>query len=91
MYFPGEQRFVVIGCSGQWQSPEQCDQILTRLDIVGLAGFDDRVKIGAGVYAADRIGEEPSFATDDEWPDRIFTGMVVDGPAAIVEMAPHLA
>jgi hypothetical protein len=45
------------------QPCEESAQIAIRLDAVGLAGFDERVKVRAGVRTGDRIGEQPALAT----------------------------
>ena len=46
---PRQERFVILGSLCQRQRLEQRRQIAIRIDAIGLAGLDQRVKVGAGV------------------------------------------
>ena len=67
-----EGRVVVAGCSER-QLREQPGQIAIRLDAIRLARLDERVQVGAGLRASNRIGEQPALAADGERSDRVFT------------------
>lgn len=65
---PGQQRLEIVGGGGAWQRPEEGYQVLVGVDAIGLAGFDERVEVGAGVGAAHRIGEEPIATLMESFP-----------------------
>jgi hypothetical protein len=46
-------------------------QVSVGLEGAGLGGLDEAVEVGAGVCAADGVGEEPVLAADDEGADRV--------------------
>ena len=64
---PGQQSLEVINGLRGGEFPEEADEVGVRIDAVGLAGFDDRVEIRAGVCTGDRIGEQPVAAADDQF------------------------
>jgi hypothetical protein len=47
----------VVGGFRVWKRLEQIDQILIDVDIIGLAGLDQRIQIGTGVRAGNRVTE----------------------------------
>lgn len=64
---------------------EQLHQIGVRLDVVGFAGFDERVEIGAGLGAGHRIAEQPVAATHHEGAYGIFAEIVIDRPVIVLD------
>lgn len=77
---------VVSGCSKR-QLREQPDEIAVWIDAIRLAGFDERVKIGAGLCTGNGICEQPAFAVHNEWPDRVFAELVGYGPVSVPDVA----
>ena len=63
-----------MGCG---KFAEQADEIGVGVDAVGLAGFDERIEVGAGVGTGDGVGEQPVAAADDEGADGVFAEVVV--------------
>ena len=87
---PREQRFEVHERFGARERGEDEAQVGVGLEGVGLGGFDEAVEVGAGVGAADGVGEEPVLAADDEGPDRVLDEIGVERDAAVVEDADEL-
>lgn len=55
---PRQQRDVVVNRLRQWKCPEQDEEKAIGLDAAGLDGFDERVEVGAGIGAGNRITEQ---------------------------------
>lgn len=64
---------------------EQCHQIGVGFDLVGFAGFDQRVEIGAGLGTGHGIAEQPVAATHHEGAYSILAEVVVDRPGAVLD------
>jgi hypothetical protein len=63
---PRQKRLEVLGGFCQGQFAAQVDEVGVGVDAVGLAGFDQRVQVGAG--APDGVGEQPVAATYGNCP-----------------------
>jgi hypothetical protein len=87
---PGQQRLVVLEARCLGQCGEQRAQVLVGLDGVGLGGFNQRVQIGTGGRTADGVGEQPVAPADDEGPDRVLAGVIIDWKAPIIDEAHKL-
>lgn len=65
-------------------------EVAIRLQAVGLGGFDQGIKIGAGFGPVHGVSKNPVFAPDDEGADSVFGEVVVKRLAAIVDEADEL-
>ena len=57
------------------------------LDAIGLAGFDERVEICAGMGTGHRVAEQPIAATDDKRAYGVFAEVVINRPGAVFNKA----
>ena len=72
---------------GGGQCPQHVAQPQIRLDVVGLGGFDQRIDERAGARTRLGVREEPRLPPNDEGPDGVFGGVVVDRQIAALEVA----
>ena len=87
---PRQERLVVIGGLGVGQCLEEGDQIRVGAYTVGLAGFKQRVEVGAGGSAADGVAEQSVAASDDERSDSVVAGVFRDRRGPVVEVTAQL-
>lgn len=57
------------------------------IDAVELGGFDQRQERSRAFPTFVATGEQPILATECDWPDRWFGGIVVDLDGAVVQEA----
>ena len=72
---------------GGGQCPQHVAQPQIRLDVVGFGGLDQRVDERTGTRAGLGVREEPRLPPNDEGPDGVFGGVVVDRQIAALEVA----
>ena len=89
-HLPGQERVVVFDGLRQRETVEQPSEVTIRVDAVGLAGFDQRIEIGACVRAVDGVREQPATASDDKRANGIFAGIVRYGPVAVLDVTDQL-
>lgn len=84
---PRQQCFEVFDGFCQGQLTEQLNQIGIGLDAIGLAGFDERVEICAGMGTGHRVAEQPIAATDNKRAYGVFAEVVINRPGAVFNKA----
>src|SRR5574344_115163 len=77
VYFPGEERLVVVGFLATWEFLEQRPEIIPLVDAGELRVLGERVDGAGDIRAIDRVGEEPGGVALGEWPGEPFAEVVV--------------
>ena len=83
---PGKQ-FSDLFAGMIWKPGEHVGEPGLRIDVVHLAGFDQRIDSGGAMAAGVRTGEGPIASSDRHTPQRSFRGVVRKTDAAVVEEA----
>ena len=69
-----------------WEIREYLNQVFLRINLVGLAGFDDAVYHCAGLGTFRAVTEQPVLAADGEGTDAVFCQIVVYGTVAVFQI-----
>jgi hypothetical protein len=81
------QEAVDVPVEGGGQSGQDVGEVGERIEAVGFGGFDEAGGDSAGLSALVASGEEPVFASDGDFAECALGGVVVDGEAAVIELA----
>jgi len=70
---------------------EHRGEIDARFEADGFGGLDEAVEVGGGIGSFGGGGEQPVLAPDDEGADGVLGRVVIDGPAAVLQVTPRCA